>query len=1642
MSRISSESLAEEKLIYNELCNEINHHDIFSFKLGDESLNDILSKTKKFEKKFFHFQRYNFKIDDLSPELSFYNIELGNSKNKILKKEENNNLRNNNNDKLQKKIIDAFRDKNNLKISEILENIMEDVNIFDTLSEEEQNKSKINNKQNKENNNIKEQKEEKNNKKILTPIEMVEKIETEYNNSLVEKIKSKSDMDDLYPLDKYKKNNELKVSLLSEQEKILQFQTIKEMLLIKDPENTSEEKDIFTVFTIDKPNQEPGNFEPRYMYIGTNKGKIIKILINNKNNSNKDDEFVKILDENDEGINCIDIFENYMVTGHHEGSIIFWNNNKIFDRTRNIYQNKIYEIFCIKLIKVHPKKIEIIFSDFIGRVYYLKRAKGIIKNSETKELLLFYNKCPIYKISFCSIETNLKKSKKKYMIFSLTSSQGITLLKIRPKPDNKNNDQNKYVLKFISSPTKNIEGGIFDSTFGIGFPPMDKNSNEKNNSIRGSVSESIIIGNNNPGSLFLAISFSDIINLYELKIPRGNKLNIFGVGHYINDKPIIHISFLTNSYMALITNDFYLKIINTFDFDKYEYNKRNSPTKNSLLIFENIDLKKLIMMKQYNMYKYDEKDNNFSKNYNVYINTIVPLNKSIIILGRLSMCQYTLLQWDAVIETLDREKQYEKMLWLAMVVFNNNKNLLTIQSVNRNEEFLRNNKYQILSPVISKFLIQVVMKEIDRKNFEPMKMFIEFCIGSELYECLYESITPLSQKGYDCYLYQNLTRYILNDDCSEIKFNPDFLQKYFNYYVDMHEKNLLSEILFHINRHTLLEDKKILSEIEKDKLINPYIFIKIKNNEKGNIDYFQPIKYLYDLFHIDYTKEIKGKLFDTESDKIVKEEYHKMIVENNINYFNEDISVFHEFLAHKILWYCNKILNKEEFRTDITISNNNFKKIAKKIIFFLTIKEIMKEFLEFDSYSYFCIISRYFIENELFDLIKREIQNKKDLFEDVKDFINKYSEGKINSGILSEKYFFYDIQKAIEESKNIFIKYDFYSMVISISQNNKEFILDKYSIKETIKFFINFLPLLENNKYKDEFNCHKKWTQIEDINDIEKEIENNLNLMVNLFDHNEEIVTEDILEILEVKNISKFREIRMHLYESSHQYEEYFKLYKEELEENKTPNLDDSINISKVDRIKLFFSWISNILTITSSNEEDHKKFKKFLLSNFNYLSDLSLKDLSDLCDSWFKGDEEEIIYSLNNSQSQALQFKYINYYFATHECDPDTIKEEDTYYQYLLLKIELLVKAGHKEQILNILHCNVFLCNKTLAKKLLKDKVYDACIFIYYYINELNLGIKLSNEMINKILEEINIEINSNKYLSITIDHLLNNYKKYIDLAVGICQKNNVTDKNENKILNDFWLVIINSIYSFHLKFLPEFDLNQNNYKTTDYRKINKALDESFELILVRMTDKISLKLIVKVVCEHCQKAGFSKVKNLNSLMFIGFRLEENLCKLSKHLMDIETENKFNEFIYENNKGYTTVFDKCEYCGKAFESNCYADFQEKIIFYKCNHCFHPTCFKKEGYDINVCPICVKTIVDFCEIGKGKENPNIINNNNEIIEENNENENNDKEVEYSEKKAEEHKQFLLKKQKLLQLRRIRKKKKEIKILLDKEFIIK
>ena len=499
------------------------------------------------------------------------------------------------------------------------------------------------------------------------------------------------------------------------------------------------------------------------------------------------------------------------------------------------------------------------------------------------------------------------------------------------------------------------------------------------------------------------------------------------------------------------------------------------------------------------------------------------------------------------------------------------------------------------------------------------------------------------------------------------------------------------------------------------------------------------------------------------------------------------------------------------------------------------------------------------------------------------------------------------------------------------------------------------------------------------------------------------------------------------------------------MEEDKSQNSEEEINLSKVERIQLFFKWINDTLLSTSSDKERHKNFRIFILDNFSYLSDLSLIDLSYLAENWYKGEEEKIILALKNSQSQALQFKYINFYFATHECDMDTIKEGDTYYEYLLLKINLLVKSGHKEQILNLLHHNVFLCKENLANKLLNNKVYDACVFIYYIIEDLDKGIKIANDQIKKILEEINIEINSQNYLSINIESLLNNFKKYVDLGIGICLKAKNIKRPVYYKVHNYWIVILNSIYSFQLKFLKHFDENQNNYKTKDYIKINNTLDENFELILIKMTDYIPINIIIDVMAQKCGSAGFKKFKRLNSLMFASYRMTERMLYITQGLFEIETERKVNELIYQFNKGDINLFDTCEFCGENFEVNSI----DRVLCFKCKHNYHKICFEKEGYNKYICPKCGNKELNIRDYEiKDEKNERDVDSKkicNELFDIDIEKEEEEKQViikekdmKNMEKKNETQKKIKLQKQNLSQLRRIRKMNQEIKSVLGTE----
>ena len=70
----------------------------------------------------------------------------------------------------------------------------------------------------------------------------------------------------------------------------------------------------------------------------------------------------------------------------------------------------------------------------------------------------------------------------------------------------------------------------------------------------------------------------------------------------MTDSPVCKIGFINNSYLNLIDNKQSLKIINTFCFENEEYKEFHSPTKNSILFFDEIDLSGYDILKLNNVF--------------------------------------------------------------------------------------------------------------------------------------------------------------------------------------------------------------------------------------------------------------------------------------------------------------------------------------------------------------------------------------------------------------------------------------------------------------------------------------------------------------------------------------------------------------------------------------------------------------------------------------------------------------------------------------------------------------------------------------------------------------------------------------------------------------------------------------------------------------------------------------------------------------------------------------------------------------------------------------------------------------------------------------------------------------------------------
>ena len=1419
--------------------------------------------------------------------------------------------------------------------------------LFDDLfSEDEKDKEEINKEKNAIEEKEKLEKEKKEQEKLdqekkkdilkgeYYPIDIIEEAEKYYNLSNESK-------EDLYPLNTYKTNHGLCIDFLKYQ----------------DPNIQTKIEDDITVIGTDNEN---------YLYICTNKGKIIK----KKNRT----EILLQKDTYNDSISCIDVIDSFIVTGDENGNIAIWINNNFNQVLTNVNDNK---IICIKIIEIINSKLKLLYSDIKGNFYFMKVHAN--KNDDFKIEELEYEFSPIYNILLYPNNSSFIKREKQNVTMILVSPQNLGIFRLNLE---KKVLEKLKVIEYLYGEKGKFH---FDVSSGLGFPPIsdleeERPSTESSATYRtSSIATNIVIGKEEEEISMISVSYGNVLQLLGFRVSDKNEIYYKDIGFIVNDRPIVRNCFLANSMIAFMTDNFNIKIINTYDFVPKTYNPQTdiNVTKNFLISYESMNINGAGLKGDL----IDFAVNNKRIQKNIYLHKIISNQNNIFYIsdeGK-NIQLITLSNYDDVLNNLCDKEDYIKMLWLLSIIFNKNTNLLNSQLNKLDKNYIAKNKKNILDLYSMRFFMTKAIPELQKNNDIYAKMLLEFFVETDYFEKLSEFIVILSSFDLDKYIYTNLTKYIASGYLYEIILDQDILKKYINYCMSKNEKLLLNKILLKLNLDTLLQEDivKIISEKE---LINPYIYTRLKKNQTKKKDYFLPLSYLDSVFKKEYFEKqseemIKQSLTqeqlelynkqllekkesmkgEIEKNLSISKDYKKLIKEHNMDYFNEDTFSCHEYIGHKFFWYCNKCLSGKEYPNDTPMSESRFKETAIKILAFLLNKENMKLYMEFDSYTYFQIISKYFFDEKLKRFIMGLEQNYS---ENEKKFIVEL----LGENADNELNAFYTYSKIKEGLKDIevnryFLKYDFNVMTCEICEKVRDFIFDKKDVMDCLLYFSE-LDINDFNSEDDPYNCHRKVESEKDVKNFQNKIEK---YMINLLNYLKlyNLLTEGYVKNLSKKRrIIEYKKIYFYLCEESRDYKECFEIKLLEFEKNR------DIYCEK-DKKELF-SWIKKIHEYTrdlerseknKDNKEYNKDFKKLLLQYLNQLCTISIEELSKVIDECYQDDDEkeELIRHLGEGQSSALQLKYLDKYFELNKRDMNENIEK--YIKYLDMEIDILIKNRNKRRIKKLLMDYKILCNDTNFKKLQKNMINDCCIYICQYQGKVKEGVYITIKEVRQKYANILDVLDKPNYNPLLIEIELNEMYKYFQLGLSVCQNNFLDEEKEDKKIDDSWLDLFNTACELKIDFYPRYENNKNNIKTRDIKKTFNGLQNCIQLILETMSDYITLNLLVDIIANNCEKWKTIEFYTFLDKSFHSFRRSEEILKCGKNLMSTNILIHYDDLRIIKTEGHFIYLDKerCNSCGVYLKDNNTYSFR----MFACGHKYHISCCAEEQGK-KVCYVCRK----------------------------------------------------------------------------------
>ena len=708
-------------------------------------------------------------------------------------------------------------------------------------------------------------------------------------------------------------------------------------------------------------------------------------------------------------------------------------------------------------------------------------------------------------------------------------------------------------------------------------------------------------------------------------------------------------------------------------------------------------------------------------------------------------------------------------------------------------------------------------------------------------------------------------------------------------------------------------------------------------------------------------------------------------------------------------------LKGKKFSLGMDVNLLKFDKDSKDYEYFVALiyywilqKNIFLNLIKFDSYSFLHILSLFFSDSTLLNIIKtfdfnqfsEEMITKLSDEKEIKFLKDNKAQPPVDNNnpevppteqndVPKKQTLEYNntvaiINHIIQITQDIpdffinidlsifFIKFAFrYSEKTPLPASFKKKVTE--SFKKCLTFYEDYKKLKETSPkdVQDIFNCHKvnKFSEVKTKNFFFNEIYRALR---DLIDSNYKWKKDDLNSIIELCKNSPYTLVTIRLYE-------YIKNFGEVL--NCYLNEDNNIDFQNED----VFAWLQRMFQAFSRknedlNEVDFKNLQQTVIDNVSKLAKLSLTKTNKIIKQFYTNDQKVIIiHKLDDAP--LLQYEFIKQLLTPtrggggrlEEVKTEEKKEEldendssknsknESLSNILLMEIELLIKLEKFKEVLPSvkeklsLYPNAYPKEKSL-QKCLENNINEASVLLYQSLGETDKAIELTKNSVEKAFEDYMNEKGDEKYQK---------FIEELNLRIKICEdtsefieKNNIfNDENlsDNKVkisqkeIENIWFNVLYQLYDFEKKGSSD-------------ENIVKKIKENINQLLRKMCLHVKLRNIIEVVINKREESPFKDFQNILCEMI---KSNNNFNRILRNTMIIMKNcaiTSEEEMLQECVKGNCYNNEKCDVCQK------FKDFKnnEKIFYFGCGHQCHEYCaFNKNDDYESECPICKeKEIID------------------------------------------------------------------------------